>query len=238
VVFRDPLYQPISQLTPMPFVVSADCKSTANAAFSVVWDHIGRKWEPRSLPNILLFMLSRLCKSTDKATYFLLRERAVVYNPLDKRFYSYYARDMMEHRKYLMYLMDLWMKAGDKKVFPSYPELRGEVDATAYTIIDSKEQTKGYLQVVRVKSYGLKVRFFNYKTVVGTYIKVDNGPNRVRYCATLDREIVFFPTHDTQGYYVAVNDGKNAIYRLSGADFASMFKALLQGAMYPLAQCQ
>jgi hypothetical protein len=223
----------------MPFLLPANCTAPGHAAFSVVCDHIGTTWDPKSLPNILLMRLSVLCKCMDKATYSLLRRRAIVFNPHANRFYPYYLDNMKAHRQHLLYLLSLWMQAGGKKITVSYPTLRGaNEDVSAYTIVDSAQKTLGYLQVVRVGGFGLKLRIFNFNTNEGTHVKVENGTNYVLYRKALDSEVTFYPTHDTDGCYVAVDDGKRAIYRLSGAAFAAKAKALLEGVMYPLAQIE
>jgi hypothetical protein len=110
------------------------------------------------------------------------------------------------------------------------------VEAYAFTIVDPVQKTMCYLEIERVRGFALKLKLYNFDTNVGKHVKVQNGTNYVVYRRALDREVTISPTADTDGVYVAVDDGFNAVYRLNYGGFTAMFKAMLRSTTYPLAQ--
>jgi hypothetical protein len=122
------------------------------------------------------------------------------------------------------------------KVTRTRPERRTDAEAYAFTIVDPEQKTMCYLEIERVRGFGLKLKLYNFDTNAAKYVKVENGKNYVLYRRALDREVTIYPTADTHSVYVAVDDGVNAIYRLDYGGFTSMFMATLRSTTYPLAQ--
>lgn len=189
---------------------------------------------PQSFSNQALARFALVCKDGDKATRAILRTRCIVFNPHDERFNSSVVTNMKQYRREIMERMTYQIKSGERGFTRGY---HGNSALTTYFITDRAAQRKGQLQIDEIRAFGLKVRLFNFDTQVGTVVK-KTGNNHVLYRAALDKELAFYPSHDTQGWYVTVDDGENAMYRLPGPAFSAMFRGLVNGAMYPIAQCE
>jgi hypothetical protein len=204
-----------------------------------IFECILKTYHLPGVSNKTLANLASVCKDSAKATRAILAPRCIVYRPLDKRFCPLAVRSMREDQDYVFkravgYMKEVVPSTG--KVTRTYPERKTDAEAYAFTIVDPEQKTMCYLEIERVRGFALKLKLYNFDTNAGKHVKVENGKNYVLYRRALDREVTIYPTADTHGVYVAVDDGVNAVYRLDYGGFTSMFKALLRSTTYPLAQ--
>jgi hypothetical protein len=205
-----------------------------------IFECILKTYHLPGVSNKTLGNLASVCKDSAKATRAILAARCIVYNPRDeRRFCALAVRRMREYqdnvfKRAVGYMKDIVPSTG--KVTRTYPERKTDVEAYAFTIVDPERKTMCYLEIERVRGFALKLKLYNFDTNAAKHVKVENGKNYVLFRRALDREVTIYPTNDTDGVYVAVDDGMNAVYRLDYGGFTSMFKAMLRSTTYPLAQ--
>jgi hypothetical protein len=179
-------------------------KTTSTAAFKVLTEFVLLGGlvggDPDLVTNRILATLASICVTCDNVCVGPLRRRAVTANPHHLLFYAPYVSLMKEYRKDLKSRMfSLSKTVGDPELASTgfSPALNGYV--TEYVIKGGRDVLK--VQFGEIKGFWISVKVVSRKKT----------------------NVHFFPVFDTQGSYVAVDDGVREIYRVSYRDFEYVF---------------
>ena len=188
-------------------------KTTSTAAFKVLSEFVLLGGlvggDPDLVTNRILATLASICVSCDNVCVGPLRRRAVTANPHHLLFYAPYVSLMKEYRK------DLKARI---------ISLSGTVGNLGPILVSFSYKMKGYVTTYVIKKNERCVTRVQFGEFKGFWISLQITGRK--------RNIVhFFPVFDTQGSYVAVDDGIREIYRVTPTGFGEMFVEMLKDTL-------